>query len=494
MWGGEEDVCLRLVPARRLAKTGWLGWLRFILKQRRLCNYSGGSMPDAVAFMVMPFGQKETRKSDGSAPITVDFDELWHQVHKPVLSNLGYQAVRADYDVGSLIIAEMIQRLAVANLVIADISLGNANVYYEIGVRHASQERGCVLVAADWAEPAFDLGQMRRLRYPLADGAVGEDAAFKARQILLAGLGPLAEGRSPVFEAVPGYPAAIDLAKLPVFQDMVDTLWSFDAEVEAIRACWGREERSRRTRQLLASYGSKPVVRESAVLELLRLVRDNLAWDDVIAYIDQLPDRLRWHPPVMQHWLQAQAKAGDPAGAVGALKELIKRHGPTSERQGLLGGMYRLLMRAADDPTERERYLDLAIEAYEQGMILDLNDYYPISNLSRLYRLRGRDGDKRKAVVASTIAVAAIQRSIKLGEDDDGWARPMLLGAAFEAGDVAEAARLVSVIRKEGAVRWRLEFALLDLAAILELHPDPEVRTGLREVLTSLQDLTAGEK
>jgi Tetratricopeptide Repeats-Sensor len=449
-------------------------------------------MPDAVAFMVMPFGKKEIEKSDGSAPKTVDFDELWHQVHKPVLTNLGYQAVRADYDVGSLIIAEMIQRLAVADLVIADISIGNPNVYYEIGVRHAAQERGCVLVAADWAEPAFNLGQMRRLRYPLADGAVGEDAAFKARQILLAGLGPLAEGRSPVFDAVPGYSAAIDLAKLPIFQDMVDTLSSFDAEVEAIRACWGLE-RSRRTRQLLVSYGSKPVVRESAVLELLRLVRDNLGWDDVIAYIDKLPDRLRWHPPVVELWLQAQAKIGKPAGAIGALKELIKRHGPTSERQGLLGGMYKRLMFWADDPTERECYLDLAIEAYEQGMILDLNDYYPISNLSRLYRLRGRDGDKRKAVVASTIAVAAIQRSIKLGKDD-GWARPMLLAAAFEAGDVAEADRMMSVLRKENAGRWRLEFAQMDLAAILELHPDPEVRTGLREVLTSLQDLTAGEK
>ncbi len=437
-------------------------------------------MTDTVAFMVMPFGKKATGKPDESAPETVDFDELWHQVHKPVLISLGYQAVRADCDVGAFVVAEMIQRLAVADLVIADISLGNANVYYEIGVRHAAQERGCVLVAADWAEPVFDLRQMRRLQYPLADGAVGQDAASRAQQVLAAALRPLAEGRSPVFDAVPGYPDAIDPAGLPVFQDMADTLWSFDAAVEAIRASSG-EERKGRTRELLASYGDKPVIRESAVLELLRLVRDNLDWSDVVAYIGKLPDRLRRHPLVIQQLHLARAKQGDPAGAVGALRELINRLGPTSERQGLLGGRYKQLMDKSQEPAARERYLYLAIEAYEQGMLLDLNDYYPASNLPRLYRLRGLEGDERRAVVGS----------ISLGLDDP-WARQTLLGAAFDPGDVAEAAKLLPAIRRDGAATWQLKTTVKDLAVSLQQQQDPEVRAGLSEVLTALRDLAAG--
>ena len=452
----------------------------------------GGPMTETVAFMVMPFGTKSTGNPDESAPESVDFDELWHQVHKPVLLNLGYQAVRADCDVGAFIIAEMIQRLAVADLVLADISLANANVYYEVGVRHAAQERGCVLVAADWADPVFDLTQMRRLRYPLADGAVGEDAASRARETLLAGLRPLADGRSPVYEAVPGYPTAIDAAKLPVFQDMVDTLWSFDAEVEAIRESPGKA-RGPRTRQLVASYGDKPVIRESAVLELLRLVRDNLDWPDVVAYVGRLPDRLRRHPLVIEQLLLAQAKQGDPAGAVGALKELIKRLGATSERQGLLGGRYKQLMNQTQDPVERQGYLDLAIEAYEKGMVLDLNDYYSTSNLPRLYRLRGGEDDEREAVVAATIAVAASQRSIALGKNDE-WARQTLLGAAFDTGDVDEAARLLPAIRKEGAIKWMLSSTLKDLAVSLGLQQDPNVRTGLSEVLKALQDLVPEAK
>src|SRR3954451_14084009 len=101
-------------------------------------------MPRPIAFMVMPFGVKPTGRSGDGVPAEVDFDELWARVYEPVLSR-DYQAVRADRDIGASIIREMIQRLAIADLVVADITLDNANVYYEIGVRHAAKRDGCVL-------------------------------------------------------------------------------------------------------------------------------------------------------------------------------------------------------------------------------------------------------------------------------------------------------------------------------------------------------------
>jgi tetratricopeptide repeat protein len=383
-----------------------------------------------------------------------------------------------------------IQQLAVADLVVADISLGNANVYYEVGVRHAAAERGCALIAADWAKPVFDLAQMRRLQYPLTDGTISRKAAAKARQTLRAGLDPLAGARSPVFEAVPGYPDDVDLTQLPSFDEVVEILSRFDAAVEAIRASSG-PERADLTRELLASYGDKRVIRESVVLGLLRLVRDNLDWSDLMAYVERLPPRLREHPLVREQLYLAQGKRGDPASAVGALTELIKRLGATSERQGLLGGRYKELMNKSQDPGARARYLDLAIEAYEKGMVLDLNDYYPTSNLPRLYRLRGREGDEHKAVVAATITAAAAQRSMSLGQDDI-WVRQTLLGAAFDAGDVGDATRLLLEIRTEGPARWQLESTLGDLEVSLSLQRDSAVKAELSGVLASLQQLTDG--
>src|SRR3954447_8484586 len=103
-----------------------------------------------IAFMVMPFGLKDVVVPRSGGPTQVDFDALWENVHAPVLGELGYRPVRADCDVGALIINEMVQRLALADLVVADVSLPNANVYYEVGIRHAAKEHGCVLVGADW--------------------------------------------------------------------------------------------------------------------------------------------------------------------------------------------------------------------------------------------------------------------------------------------------------------------------------------------------------
>jgi hypothetical protein len=108
-------------------------------------------MPDQVAFVVTPFRRKPTGRTEKHVPAEVDFDALWERVYQPVLGDLGYQAVRADRDAGALIISQMIQRLAIADVVVADITLANANVYYEIGIRHAAKERGSVLIAADWA-------------------------------------------------------------------------------------------------------------------------------------------------------------------------------------------------------------------------------------------------------------------------------------------------------------------------------------------------------
>jgi hypothetical protein len=124
-------------------------------------------------------------------------------------------------------------------------------------------------------------------------------------------------------------------------------------------------------------------------------------------------------------------------------------------------------------------------------MRLDLNDFYPTSNLARLYRSRGQDGDELKAVVAAMVTSAACQRSIDLRTDNE-WTRNTLLGAAFDSGDVEKARALLPDIRKEGAVAWQLESTLKDLAVSLDLQHDPEVKRGLGEILEELREMVEG--
>jgi hypothetical protein len=450
----------------------------------------GFSVP-AIAFMVMPFAKKKTGTSAAGAPPEVDFDALWHRVHAPALEALGYHPVRADQDVGALIIDEMLQRLAIADLVVADVSLPNANVYYEIGVRHAARRTGCVLVAADWAQAVFDLAQMRQLRYPLADGTVGDDAAAAARMRLEEALRPLVGGDSPVFTAVPGYPDAATPDRVAVFRDVVDELLSFDVDVREVRLLSGRERRDAAAR-VIKRHGNSSVVREVVALELIALLRDEVGWQETLDYIGRLPDRLQRHPLVVEQRCLALSEAGDVARAAAELEVLIACEGATSERLGLLGGRHKRLFQTAATDVQRRRHLDAAIDSYERGMLLDLNDYYPASNLARLARARGADGDDQRAATALAVTAVACRRVIDLGVADP-WARPTLLGAAFDRSDVAGARRLADEVEGEGAARWQLATTLSDLRHSLEQQADPDVRSGLEAVLVRLERLQKSE-
>jgi hypothetical protein len=448
-------------------------------------------MPKPVAFMVMPFGVKPVDYTDPNIPATIDFDALWERVYEPALGELGYEAVRADRDLGALIISEMIQRLAVADLVLADVTLPNANVYYEVGVRHAAQQRGCVLVAADWSRPMFDLLQMRQARFELPDGAIPAAAAPQTVETLVTAVKPLIEGTSPVFDAVIGYPDNVDQSLLSAFRSAVDELSSFDADVRAI---WYQpfSERPAAARALVARYGDQPAVRDAVALQLLRVLRDTAHdaddWTFQLAYINRLPAHLARHPLVLEHRAFALANMGDVAAGAGALDQLIETHGGTSERYGLLGGRYKRLMRDAKTPEEKRRWLNKSIESYEKGMLLDLNAYYPASNLPRLYRLRGGQDDLIRAGEAATITTEACRRAVTLGLDDE-WTKATLLGMAFYRGDVTDAQNLKTRVEDEGPGAWQLETTIGDLEGDIQQHGDPQVRAALTEVLDGLKRL-----
>ena len=105
-----------------------------------------------ICFMVMPFRKRavgEPRKAN--APAEVDCDALWDKAFRPAIEEMGYLPIRADFDPGSLIVKDMLERLAYSELVLADVSLANANVYYEVGLRHVAFKTHCVLLAASWS-------------------------------------------------------------------------------------------------------------------------------------------------------------------------------------------------------------------------------------------------------------------------------------------------------------------------------------------------------
>ena len=443
-------------------------------------------MPRPICFVVMPYGTKDSEAASDKAPAKIDFDALWLKALEPVLRELGYEPVRADQDLGASILHEMLERLYFADMVLADMTTPNGNVYYELGVRHACRQTGCVLIAADWSKPLFDVAQMRRLTYPLPEGTITDANADAIRTKLKNSIPSLLAGQSPVYQVLPGFPGQVDPSRASTMRATLTELSQFQGKARAVRRA-PKGEQTDMALRLRDEHPATPIIPTSVALEILYLLRDCAGWPEMLAYLDACPDTIRDLAPMREQRCLAVSKSGNHLDAIGALEELIQLQGDSSERQGLLGGRYKRLIKVATSESDKARYLDLAIQHYEQGMKLDLNDYFPTCNLPSLYRLRGQEGDEELAQAAATVTRLACERAEARGTPDE-WLKPTRLGAAFGSGDLSAATRLVTEIERSGDLAsWKLETTIADLDREVERITDSNRQAVFKKLLERLR-------
>ena len=177
------------------------------------------------AFVVRPFGKKEIPGSTDK----IDFDEVHRQLIGPALATCDVQGGTTEpFLQAGNIRADMFQQLLVADLVIADISIHNANVFYELGIRHALQpQRTYLLRAKSKKDPAdrgpqddvpFDIKTDRYLEYDSDKPAEKLETLTEALLQTLASETP----DSPVFQMLPNLQAQDRSRYLPVPQSFRD--------------------------------------------------------------------------------------------------------------------------------------------------------------------------------------------------------------------------------------------------------------------------------
>jgi len=160
----------------------------------------------ARVFIVRPFGVKEN----------LDFDAMERLLIQPALAAAGLQgATTTEIAMAGNIREDMFRLLVTADLVVADLSIHNANVFYELGVRHGLRPKGTLLIRADVHAYPFDLQTDRFLLY---DAAHPEATVQKLTRALRDTLD--AKGTdSPVYKMLPSLPAPSPTALRVVPQD-----------------------------------------------------------------------------------------------------------------------------------------------------------------------------------------------------------------------------------------------------------------------------------
>jgi len=156
------------------------------------------------AFVIMPFGTKKA--PDGTE---IDFDAVYKELLAPAILATGLSPHRADADRrGGSIHLDMFQDLLLAEFVVADLTLDNPNVWYEVGVRHALRSGGSVLTYALRERLPFDIAGQRMQRYTLKAGRLVPDRLDAERaaltEAIVATLGAWRGRRaSPVYQQIP---------------------------------------------------------------------------------------------------------------------------------------------------------------------------------------------------------------------------------------------------------------------------------------------------
>ncbi len=116
----------------------------------KVSTYSVGTHQRS-AFVVMQFG--------------TPYDQLYTDVIRPVVAGCGFEVVRADDEFGpGLIIADVVRRIQEAEVIIADITPENQNVFYEVGYAHALG-KPTILLAEKGKRLPFDVSGFRTLFY-----------------------------------------------------------------------------------------------------------------------------------------------------------------------------------------------------------------------------------------------------------------------------------------------------------------------------------------
>lgn len=389
-----------------------------------------------LCFVLMPFGTK----SDPTTGGVIEFDSVYQQVFRPAVEAAGLRPIRADEEqVGGIIHKPMFERLILCEYAVADLTSANANVYYELGIRHAVRPRSTVLTFAEGFRLPFDLGSLRAQPYHLDSG--GHPSQSNADREALADKLRAARRQatdSPIFQLVDEWPPPdVSRLKTDVFRERVE--YSSRMQERLARA---RTEGPDAVRAIRRELGDLLDAESGVIVDLLLSFRAVQAYDDMIELVESMPDALAHATLVQEQYAFGLNRAGKADEAERVLLRLLEERGPSSETYGLLGRVYKDrwdVARARGEEFLARGLLDKAIEAYVKGFESDWRDQYPGINAVQLMTLR-EPPDPRRAALLPVVRYS-VQRRLASGKADYwDYASMLEIAVLDEDGDAASAA------------------------------------------------------
>jgi len=251
-----------------------------------------------LCFILMPFGRKPS-----PAGAMIDFDRIYAELIAPAVQNADLEPLRADAETtGGIIHKPMFERLILCPYAVADLTLANANVFYELDVRHAFRPWSTVPIIAEDNWLPFDVQMLRTVHYKLNADGVPDPANLAQTRKSIADLLIAARGGakdSPVFQLVDGLnEQIIPHEKTDVFRNQVAYSGKLKSKLAA-----ARKQGADAVREVEKELEPIHDQESGVVIDLFLSYRARSAWQDMVALVQKMS------PPLAETPGEAMARA-----------------------------------------------------------------------------------------------------------------------------------------------------------------------------------------
>jgi hypothetical protein len=400
----------------------------------------------------MPFGIK----TDGNKK-EIDFDKVYNNFIKKAIIEAGLEPIRADEEKsGCFIHKPMYERLMFCDFAVADLSFANANVFYELGIRHALKPYTTVSIFEVNTKLPFDTAPLRTFPYNYEDGDV-KNANTQIKELAARIKVNLDAQRmqqdSPIAQLIQGYKFP-DLnylqADADAFADKVVNQKKQKEDLNGLVKQWKELDKAKgnaatddekntiKTNQQLVVDSIVKIQKDEGgglrynfdlLYALIAAYKSISAFKEMTAMLQPLvAGTLKDNIFIKQQLALAYNKIGAREEAETVLKTITDQYGADPETNGLLGAVYKGLMDDnKNDPDLATEYRRQAIDAYTGGYEADPRDYYPgINALTLMYF--SDEPDERFTKFLPLVAYA-VERQLKT-KAKDYWVQATALEIA----------------------------------------------------------------
>jgi tetratricopeptide (TPR) repeat protein len=390
-----------------------------------------------VCFVVMGFG----KKTDYESGRLIDLDATYEAIIEPAVEAGGYRCIRANEILHSGVIdVKMYDMLLKADLVIADISTGNVNAVYELGVRHALRPFSTIVMKEKLGKLHFDLDHTAMFMYEHLGEDIGSREAKRAKAELERLIHEVRENPtpdSPVYTYIPflRQPSFTDAEFEELLEDAEDAQEKFSSlidEAEKASDASKHSDAAQNFEKLLEMRPDNPYLRQQAALH---------------TYKSKTPSE----PIALMKAMQILAplepeKSNDP------------------ETLGLSGAIYKRLW----DQTQDKATLNQAIKFYEKGFELR-RDYYNGENAATCLEIRSIMQPEPNEALYDRMSAQKIRREVidnlRIDVADENfseradqlWIYATLANCLFALDHAEEAEKYEALFLKKGPADWQQE-------------------------------------